>query len=108
VPGISGNEGIFSNSVLSGGTIISGANVAHSVLAQNIFIDDGSMIENCVVFDNVKICKHTRLNKCIIDKNVTIADGDVTGYDQNKDKQRFTVTDSGIVVIASDYHFHRH
>jgi len=105
VPGISGNEGIFINSMLSGGTIISGANVSHSVLSQNVFIDDGSMIENSVIFDDVKIGKRTRLNKCIIDKNVSIPDGEVIGYDRTKDKQRFTVTDSGIVVIPNGYIF---
>jgi len=105
VPGISGNEGIFINSILAGGTIISGANVAHSVLSQNVYIDDGSMIENSVIFDGVSIGKRTRLNKCIIDKNVSIPDGEIIGYDKTKDKQRFTVTDTGIVVIPSGYIF---
>ncbi len=105
VPGISGNEGIFINSILSGGTIISGANVAHSVLSQNVFIDDGSMIENSVIFDDVKIGRRVRLNRCIIDKDVSIPDGEVIGYDRKKDRTRFTVTDSGIVVIPKGYIF---
>lgn len=100
VPGESGNEGIFINSILSGGTIISGSNVARSVLFQNVFIDDSSMVENSVIFDGVKIGKHVRLNKCIIDKNVTIKDGEVIGFDAKKDRERFTVTDNGIVVIT--------
>jgi len=107
VPGISGNEGIFINSILSGGTIICGANVAHSVLFQNIFIDDSSIIEDSVIFDAVKIGKNVRLNKCIIDKNVSIPDGEVIGYDLTKDRQRFTVTDTGIVVIPSGYVFEK-
>ena len=105
VPGVSGNEGIFINSILSGGTIISGANVAHSVLSQNVFIDDGSMIENSVIFDDVKIGKRVRLNRCIIDKDVCIPDGEVIGFDRKKDRTRFTVTDSGIVVIPKGYEF---
>jgi len=105
VPGISGNEGIFINSILSGGTIISGANVAHSILSQNVFIDDGSMVENSVIFDDVKIGKHVRLNRCIVDKDVFIPDGEVIGYDRKKDRARFTVTDSGIVVIPKSYIF---
>jgi len=105
VPGISGNEGVFINSILSGGTIICGSNVSHSVLAQNIFIDDGSMVEDSVIFDDVKIGKKVRINKCIIDKNVEIPNGEVIGYDIIKDKERFTVTDNGIVVIPSGYSF---
>ena len=105
VPGVSGNEGIFINSILSGGTIISGANVAHSILSQNVFIDDGSMVENSVIFDDVKIGKRVRLNRCIIDKDVCIPDGEVIGFDRKKDRTRFTVTDSGIVVIPKGYIF---
>lgn len=105
VPGISGNEGVFINSMLAGGTIISGANVAHSVLSQNVFIDDGSMVENCVIFNNVKVGKNVKLNKCIIDKHVTIPDGEAIGYDLVKDRQRFTVTEDDIVVIPQGYKF---
>ena len=105
VPGVSGNEGIFINSILSGGTIISGANVAHSVLSQNVFINDGSMIENSVIFDNVKIGKHVKLNKCIVDKHVSIPNGESIGYDLAKDRKRFTVTETGIVVIPQGYEF---
>ena len=107
VPGVSGNEGIFINSMLAGGTIISGANVAHSVLSQNIYIDDGSIIENSVIFSDVKIGKHVRLNKCIVDKNVSIPDGEIIGYDKTKDKQRFTVTETGIIVVPSGYVFEK-
>lgn len=105
VPGVSGNEGIFINSILSGGTIISGANVGHSVLSQNIFIDDGSMIENSVIFDNVKIGKNVKLNKCIVDKHVIIPNGESIGYDLVKDRKRFTVSESGIVVVPQGYKF---
>lgn len=105
VPGVSGNEGIFINSILSGGTIISGANVAHSVLSQNVFIDDSSMVENCVIFDDVKVGKRVKLNHCIIDKHVEIPDGEEIGFNRKKDRERFTVTDSGIVVIPNSYQF---
>jgi len=105
VPGDSGNEGVFINSILSGGTIISGGNVAHSVLFQNVFIDDQSIIENSVIFDNVKIGKKVRLNKCIIDKHVVIPDGEVIGDNLQKDRKRFSVTDNGIVIIPQGYVF---
>lgn len=105
VPGDSGNQGVFINSILSGGTIISGSNVSHSVLFQNVFINDGSIIENCVIFDNVNIGRNVKLNRCIIDKHVEIPNGEVIGFDKEKDSKRFTVTDSGIVVIPQGYIF---
>jgi len=105
VPGESGNEGIFINSMLSGGSIISGGNVAHSLLFQNVFIGDESLIENSVLFENVKIGKNVRLNKCIIDKHVVVPDNEVIGFDIKEDRKRFDVTDSGITVIPQGYEF---
>ena len=105
VPGESGDEGIFINSLLSGGTIISGSCVSHSVLFQNVFIDDESQIINSVIFDGVKIGKNVKINKCIIDKGVVVPDGEIIGDNIEKDKQRFTVTETGIVVIPQGYVF---
>jgi len=105
VPGASGDEGVFINSILSGGTIISGGNVSHSVLFQNVFIDDHAIVENSVLFDNVKVGKNVRLNNCIVDKDVSIPDGEIIGEDLYKDSKRFTVTESGIVVIPLGYKF---
>lgn len=105
VPGESDNEGIFINSILSGGTIISGGSVGHSVLFQNVFIDDQAIVENSVLFDNVKVGKDARLNKCIIDKGVAIPDGEIIGHDIVKDRERFTMTKNNIIVIPSDYVF---
>lgn len=105
VPGESGNEGIFINSILSGGTIISGSNVSHSVLFQNVYIDDEALVENSVLFDNVKVGRNVNLNKCIIDKHVVIPDGEIIGYNSDDDRKRFPVTQSGIVVIPQGYIF---
>lgn len=105
VPGDSGNEGIFINSILAGGTIISGSNVSHSVLFQNVFIDDQSIVENCVIFDGVNVGKNVKLNRCIIDKHVTIPDGENIGEHLEQDKQRFTVTKDNIIVIPQGYIF---
>lgn len=105
VPGEFGNEGIFINSILAGGTIISGSNVSHSVLFQNVFVDDEALVEDCVLFDNVKIGKTVHLKKCIVDKNVFIPEGEKIGVDLEKDRERFTVTENDIVIIPKGYVF---
>jgi len=105
VPGDSGTEGVFINSMLAGGTVISGGSVDHSILFNNVFIDDQSMVANSVLFSNVRVGKKVRLNNCIIDKHVSIPNGEVIGFDRAKDSERFTVTDKGIVVIPENYDF---
>lgn len=105
VPGNSGTEGVFINSMLAGGTVVSGGNVDHSILFQNIFIDDQALVTNSVIFSNVRIGKKVKLNNCIVDKHVTIPDGEVIGFDPVRDSERFTVSENGIVVIPENYSF---
>lgn len=105
VPGLSGTEGIFINSILSGGTIISGGSVGHSILFQNVFVDDEAFVSNSVLFDNVKIGRNAHIEKCIIDKFVTVPDGEIIDAKTEKERNRFTVTPNGIVVIPKGYVF---
>jgi glucose-1-phosphate adenylyltransferase len=78
---------------------ISGARVEHSILDPRVFVHSWAHVEDRVVFDDVEIGRHARVRRTIIDKGVKIPDGDVIGYDLEKDRQRFTVTESGVVVI---------
>ena len=105
VPGESGTEGIFINSIVSGGTIIAGGNISHSIIFKNVFVDDDAFVENSLLFDGVRIGKNARVNNCIIEKHVCIPDGEVIGYDIEADRKRFTMSEKGIVVIPKDYQF---
>ncbi len=50
--------------------------------------------------DYVEVGRHARIRRAIIDKNVYIPEGETIGYDLERDRKRFFVTDSGLVVIA--------
>jgi glucose-1-phosphate adenylyltransferase len=43
--------------------------------------------------------RHAKIRRAIIDKETIVPPGFSSGYDLEKDAQRFTVTDSGVVVI---------
>jgi glucose-1-phosphate adenylyltransferase len=47
----------------------------------------------------VRISGLQRIRRAIIDKDVRIPDGERIGSDLHLDRQRFTVTDNGVVVI---------
>ena len=55
--------------------------------------------------DNCNIGRHARIRRTIIDKNVVIPEGAEIGFDTETDKKRFTVSDTGIVVIPKNYVF---
>lgn len=101
--GSSGSEGTFSNSMLSSGVLIAGGNVKNSILFSNVFVDDKSEIEQSILFNGVQVGSKAKLKNCIIDKNVNIPSGEQIGYDLERDKARFTVTERGIVVVPEGW-----
>ena len=107
IPGISGSEGLFLNSIAAGGVLIAGGGVQHSILFPRVFLDDQSIVENSILFENVRVGKKARIRNCIIDKNVIVPDKENIGYDERKDRQRFAISDNGIVIVPRDYRFEK-
>jgi glucose-1-phosphate adenylyltransferase len=94
-----GRRGEALHSVVSEGCIISGGVVRNSVLGRSVRIHSYSSVDDCVLMDYAEVGQHARVRRAIVDKNVSIPDGEVIGYDLERDRKRFFVTDSGLVVI---------
>ncbi len=105
VPGTSGTEGIFINSIVAGGVVIAGGSVQHSILFPQAFIDDGAFVEDAILFQGVSVGAGARLRRCIVDKGVEIPPREQIGYDSKRDRERFTVSEQGIVVVPKGYRF---
>ncbi|MWR20559.1 glucose-1-phosphate adenylyltransferase, partial [Helicobacter pylori] len=94
------------NSLVAGGCIISGGTVRESVLFRRVRINSYSLVERSVLFDEVEVGRNAKIRNAIIDKNVKIPPGTEIGYDLEADRARgFTVTASGIVVVAKSFRF---
>jgi glucose-1-phosphate adenylyltransferase len=94
-----GRRGQALHSTISEGCIISGATVRNSILGRSVFVHSYSFIEDSVVMDYAEIGRHARVRRAIIDKYVFVPDGEEIGYDLERDRQRFFVSDSGLIVI---------
>lgn len=105
VPGMNGSEGISINSITSSGVVISGGSVQQSILSPNVFVDDEASVYGAILFGGVHVGKGARIQKCIVDKDVVIPDGEEIGFDITRDRERFLVSDSGVVVVPIDYKF---
>jgi glucose-1-phosphate adenylyltransferase len=91
------------DSVVSGGTILSGGIVRNSVIGRAVRIHTGAIVENSVIMDNCDIGRYARVRGAILDKNVRIPERGTVGLDLAADRVRgWHVTESGIVVIGGE------
>jgi glucose-1-phosphate adenylyltransferase len=94
-----GRVGVAIDSIISQGSIVSGGRVKNSILSPEVRINSYSNVEDCILMHGVDIGRHARLRRVIVDKYVHIPPGVEIGYNLEEDRRRFTVTESGIVVI---------
>jgi len=97
----SGRRGRALNSLVSSGCIISGGYVEESVLSPDVRVHSGADVRQCVVMDGVEIGRGARLRRTIVDKRVKIPDGAVIGYDLQRDRAKFAVSERGIVIVPA-------
>ena len=95
-----GRLGTALDSIVGHGCIISGGRVQNSVLSPNVRVNSYSDVRECILMENVEVGRHCRIRGAIVDKDVSIPPGTEIGYDREKDRKRFYITPSGIVVIA--------
>lgn len=95
-----GRNGLAYDSIVSGGTIISGGTVRRSVISPGVFVDQGAVVEGSVVMDHVRIGEGAIVRRAIIDKNVTVEAGARVGVAPELDTSRFTISAGGVVVIG--------
>jgi len=105
VPGASGTQGIFINSIVAGGVVVSGGSLNHSILFSRAFVADEALVEGAILFSGVRVGPGAHLRSCIIDKHVDIPPGERIGLDPERDRERFHVSPGGIVVVPKGYRF---
>ena len=95
-------RGIAVDSLISGGSIISGGYVNRSLLFSNVRVESQAQINHSVILPEVTIAQGCRLNKVVIDQGCVIHEGTVIGEDPMVDRERFVVTENGVTLVTPE------
>ncbi|MFB9907342.1 glucose-1-phosphate adenylyltransferase [Allokutzneria oryzae] len=92
--------GSAQESIVGPGTIISGGHVGNSVVGADVVVEAGAQVDGSVLLPGVRIGKGAVVRRAILDKNVVVPDGAQIGVDLAADRERYTVSSGGVVVIG--------
>ncbi|MGC5019699.1 glucose-1-phosphate adenylyltransferase [Micromonospora sp. DT47] len=87
-------------SMVSPGAVVSGSLVENSIVSPKVKVHSWAHVDGAVLMEGVEIGRHAVVRRAILDKNVFVPEGAEIGVDLEKDRQRYTVSDNGIVVIG--------
>jgi glucose-1-phosphate adenylyltransferase len=94
-----GRRGQALDSMVCAGVVISGATVRRSVLSPGAHLHSYAVVEDSVLMQGVDVGREAVVRRAIVDKNVRIAEGAQVGVDPAADRERFTISAGGVVVI---------
>lgn len=95
-------RGIAVDSLVSGGCIVSGSTVRHSLLFSDVRVNSYSLIEDSVLLPNVDVGRYVTLKRVIVDKNCKIPEGMEIGVNLELDRKRFRVSANGVTLVTPE------
>jgi glucose-1-phosphate adenylyltransferase len=95
-----GRTGHALDSMVCAGVVVSGGEVRRSVLSPSVHVHSHAQVHDSVLMPGVEVGRESVVRRAIVDKNVRIAPGAQIGVDPEADRERFTMSDGGVVVIG--------
>ncbi|THG35200.1 glucose-1-phosphate adenylyltransferase [Glaciibacter flavus] len=96
-----GALGTTIDSIVSLGSVISGAHLERSVVGPWAKIGSGAKVVDAILFERAVIEENARVERAVLDKDVIVEAGATVGVDHELDRARgFVVTDTGITVVG--------
>ncbi len=90
------------DSMVSGGCIVSGSKIRHSLLFSNVRVNSYSIVQDSILLPDVNVGRHCRITKAIVERGCQIPEGMVIGENLEEDAKRFHVSAGGVVLVTPD------
>jgi glucose-1-phosphate adenylyltransferase len=96
-----GPRAYITRSLLNSGDIING-HVEHSVISPGVYIEDGAVVRDSIVFDGCRIERGAVVDRAVLDKEVYVGEGCTIGAsdDYTPNKERPDLLASGITIVG--------
>jgi glucose-1-phosphate adenylyltransferase len=94
-----GRRGAALDSMVCAGAVLSGATARRSVLSPGAHLHSYSSVEDSILLHGAQVHRNAVVRRAILDKNVQVMPGVQIGVDPAADRERFHVSEGGIVVI---------
>ena len=94
--------GFALDSLIAGGSVVSGGRVLRSVLGYDVRVNSFSEVEDSILYNHVNVGRHSRIRRAIIDRHVDLPEGTTIGYDLESDRRQYHVSENGIVVVVRE------
>jgi glucose-1-phosphate adenylyltransferase len=100
VHGSAGRAGMAMECLLSPGSVVSGSSVSRTILAPGAHVHSWAQVDASVLMQGVQVGRHAVVRNAILDKNVVVPERATVGVDLDRDRELYTVSDGGVVVIG--------
>ena len=95
-------RGTATDSLVSGGCVISGASVRRSLLFSSVHVHSYAQVEDSVILPGVDIGRHAVVRRAVIEKHCRLPEGIQIGVDPEADRRRFDVSPGGITLVVPE------
>lgn len=90
------------NSIVCSNSTAFQGGISESVISPDVEVDPSAKLRDSIVMRGARIGRDARIRRTIVEEGIHIPAGMKIGFNLNLDRERFVVTDGGVVVVHSE------